>query len=83
MKISRKWTIIFFYPIAIFVITPYLPQLIQTASSRWSSAGVSRFVLVIEIAIALIISILAVGWRIQFLLEPRWGSFFGLHWASS
>jgi len=59
MKITRKWTVVFFYIVAIFVITPYLPQLIRTASSRWSSSGVSRFVLGTEIAIALFILAIA------------------------
>ncbi len=65
MKITRKWTVVFFYTVAIFVITPYLPQLISIASSRWASSSVSRFVLVVEIAIALLILVLAVGFLIQ------------------
>jgi len=65
MKISRKWTVVFFYTVAIFVVTPYLPQLISTASSRWANSSVSRFVLVVEIAIGLLILILAVGFLIQ------------------
>lgn len=65
MKITRKWTVVFFYTVAIFVITPYLPQLISIASSRWASSSVSRFVLVVEIGLALLISILAVRFLIQ------------------
>ena len=65
MKITRKWTVVFFYTVAIFVITPYLPQLISIASSRWASSSVSRFVLIVEIAIALLILVLAVGFLIQ------------------
>jgi len=65
MKITKKWTVVFFYTVAIFVITPYLPQLISIASSRWASSSVSRFVLGVEIAIALLISILAVRFLIQ------------------
>ncbi|MBA7690940.1 hypothetical protein ES703_99476 [subsurface metagenome] len=65
MKITRKWTVVFFYTVAIFIITPYLPQLIRFASSRWASSSVSRFVLAVEIALALLISILAVGFLIQ------------------
>jgi hypothetical protein len=65
MKITRKWTVVFFYTVGIFVVTPYLPQLIRVASSRWASSSVSRFVLVVEIAIALLILILAVGFLIQ------------------
>ena len=67
MKISRKWTIVFLYTVAMFVVTPYLPQLIQAATSRWSSSGVSRFVLGVEIAIALLILILA----LEFLIHRR------------
>jgi len=67
MKITRKWTVVFFYTVAIFVVTPYLPQLISIASSRWASSRVSRFVLIVEIAIALLISILAV----RFLLQKK------------
>ncbi len=65
MKITRKWTVVFFYTVAIFIVTPYLPQLISIASSRWAGSSVSRFVLVVEIALALLISILAVRFLIQ------------------
>ena len=65
MKISRKWALVFFYTVAIFVVTPYLPQLISTASSRWASSSVSRFVLVVEIIIAFLILILAFRFLIQ------------------
>jgi len=65
MKISRKWTVVFFYTVAIFVVTPYLPQLISSASSKWTSSSVSRFVLVVEVIIAFLILILAVGFLIQ------------------
>lgn len=67
MKISGEWAIVCVYTIGIFVVTPYLPRLIQTATSRWSSSGVSRFVLGVEIAIALLILILAV----KFLIHRR------------
>ena len=67
MKTSGKWTIVCVYTIGIFVVTPYLPQLIQAATSRWSSSGVSRFVLGVEIAIALLILILA----LEFLIHRR------------
>ena len=65
MKTSGRWIIICIYTIGLFVLTPYLPQLIQAASSRWSSSDVSRFVLVVEIAIAFLILILAFGFLIQ------------------
>jgi hypothetical protein len=47
--------------VGIFVVTPFLPQIIQAASSRWSGLRVSRFVLRVEIALALLILVFAVG----------------------
>ncbi|MBA7685818.1 hypothetical protein ES703_94246 [subsurface metagenome] len=67
MKVSRMWAVVFFYMVGIFVVTPYLPQLIRVASSQWSSSGVSRFVLGVEIIITLLILTLA----IVFLLFKR------------
>lgn len=60
MKISWKWIITCLYIIGIFAVTPFLPRLIQFASSIWSSSGVSRFVLVVEIIIALLILTLVI-----------------------
>lgn len=60
MKPPVKWAIVAAYTIGLFVATPYLPQVIKAATSRWSSSGVSRFVLGVEIAIALIVIALAV-----------------------
>ena len=59
MKTSGKWTIVCAYIISLFVVTPYLPNLIRAATSRWTTSGVSRFVLGVEIAIALLILISA------------------------
>jgi hypothetical protein len=61
MKISAKWVLVGVYTIGIFTATPFLPDLIRLASSRWSSKGVSRFVLSFEIAIALLFLVLAAG----------------------
>ncbi len=66
-KISKKWIIVSIYTAGIFAVAPFLPQLIKTASSRWSSSGVKYFVLGVEIAIALLILILA----IRFLIYRR------------
>jgi hypothetical protein len=60
MSYSIRWIIVGVYTICLFVVTPYLPKLIQAASSRWSNLGVSRFVLGVEIAIAFMLTILAV-----------------------
>jgi len=67
MRISGKWAVVFSYTVGIFVLTPYLPQLIQAASSRWSKSSVSRFVLGIEVAIALLI----LSFAIVFLISRR------------
>lgn len=61
MNIFGKWIFISLYVIIIFTVTPYLPQLIQAASSRWSRSSVSHFVLVVEIIIALLILALAIS----------------------
>lgn len=61
MKISTRWVVVSAYTVGIFAATPFLPDLIRIASSRWSSRGVSHFVLIIEISIALLFLILAVG----------------------
>jgi VanZ family protein len=61
MKISARWVVVGAYTIGIFAATPFLPDLIRLASSRWSSNGVSRFVLSVEVSIALLFLILAGG----------------------
>ena len=61
MNISWKWIFIGLYTVIIFIVTPYLPLLIQAASSRWSRSIVSNFVLVVEIVIALLILALAIS----------------------
>jgi glycopeptide antibiotics resistance protein len=65
MKTPGKWGLVCSYTAGIFIVTPYLPNLIRFASSRWSSSGVSRFVLRVEIVIAL----LALTFAILFLFH--------------
>ena len=65
MKVLWRWGFVIVYTIGIFVVTPYLPQLIRTASSKWSSFGVSRFVLWVEIGLAFVILGLAIVFIIQ------------------
>ena len=62
MKIHsrNKWIIVFVYIIGLFIVTPFLPQLIRFASSQWSRSSVSNFVLGIEVIIALLILSLAI-----------------------
>jgi len=59
VNISAKWLLVSLYIIGIFIATPFLPNLIQLASSQWSNRGIKTFVLSGEIIIALFI--LALG----------------------
>jgi len=61
MKISARRVFVGAYTIGIFAATPFLPDLIRLASSRWSSGGVSHFVLGVEVSIALLFLVLAAG----------------------
>jgi hypothetical protein len=67
MKRSRRLVFLCLYTASIFAITPYLPALIRTASSRWSSSRVSQIVLGLEIVIAFLILALAT----RFLILKR------------
>jgi len=64
MRISGKWIIVCLYTIGIFIVTPYLPNVIRFVSSWWSSAGASGFVLGMEIMLALLILALGIGFLI-------------------
>ena len=64
MKIPGKWIIACVYTIGIFIVTPFLPQLIRVASSQWSKSSVANFVLGVEIIIALLILGLAISFLI-------------------
>lgn len=55
MKVIRKWIFVFLYIVGIFSATPFLPKLIQIASSKWSSSGIKQFVLQFEIFLALLV----------------------------
>jgi hypothetical protein len=57
---SGKWALVILYIIGIFIFTPYLPALIQFASSRWSKTTVSHFVLGVEIFLALLVLIFVI-----------------------
>ena len=73
MKALWRWIFVIAYTIGIFVVTPYLPQLIRAASSKWSSFGVSRFVLWVEIGLAVLILGLAIVFIVQ---KKRKSAFF-------
>ena len=49
------------YVLLILVATPYLPSLIQCASSRWSGGSVNRFVLGVEVSMGILLLVLAGG----------------------
>jgi len=55
VKISARWVFVSIYVIGIFIATPFLPNLIQLASSQWSNRGTKTFVLSVEIITALFI----------------------------
>ena len=56
---SRRWLLIYGYVLLIWIATPFLPLLVQWASSIWPAASVKRFVLGIEISIGLLLIVLA------------------------
>ena len=55
-----SWIIFGSYSLGIIIATPYLPRLIRFANSRWSSASVSKFVLAVEILIAIVLLLLTI-----------------------
>lgn len=60
MKIAWKWVFALIYAIIIFIITPYLPNLIRDASSRWSIEELKQFVLIIEIIVVFFLLFLGI-----------------------
>ncbi len=73
MKVLWRWIVVIAYTIGIFIVTPYLPQLIRVASSKWSSSGVSRFVLGVEIGSAVLILSIAIVFIVR---KKRKSAFF-------
>jgi VanZ family protein len=59
--LSRRWLMVYGYVLFILVATPYLPSLIQWASSKWPGASVSGFVLGVEISMGILLILLAGG----------------------
>lgn len=70
MRILGKWLLVALYTIGIFAVTPFLPNLIRLASSRWQSASVSNFVLFVEILIAFLILIIGIRFLISKKKKP-------------
>jgi len=61
MGTFRRWLAVFIYTTGIFVVTPLLPDLIRAASSRWSSRGVSHFVLNVELFLAALVLVFSIS----------------------
>jgi hypothetical protein len=57
---TPRWWVFYGYLLTVLIATPYLPSLIQQASSTWSSGSISRFVLGVEIFLGVIMIALGV-----------------------
>lgn len=64
MKVIKRWIFVFLYIVGIFAVTPFLPKLIQIASSKWSSSGIKQFVLQFEIFLVLLVLAFGIGFFI-------------------
>jgi hypothetical protein len=56
---TPRWLVLYGYVLIVFIATPYLPLLIQQASSIWPSGSVSRFVFGVEIFIGVLLMVTA------------------------
>jgi len=52
---TPRWLAVYGYLLIVMIATPYLPLLIQWASSRWSAGSISGFVLGVEISIGVLL----------------------------
>jgi len=59
--LSRRWLFVYGYLVVLIIATPYLPLVIKLARKRWQAGSISNFVLVVEIAIAVLLLFLAVA----------------------
>ncbi len=57
---TPRWWVFYGYLLTVLIAVPYLPSLIQQASSTWSSGSISRFVLGVEIFLGVILIALGV-----------------------
>lgn len=57
--LTSRWLAVYGYLLIVLIATPYLPLLIQWASSRWSAGSVPRFVLGVEIFLGILLAISA------------------------
>ncbi len=56
---TPRWVAVYGYFLIVLIATPYLPLLIQWASSSWPAASISGFVLGVEISIGILLIVLA------------------------
>ena len=57
--LTPRWLAVYGYLLIVLTATPYLPLLIQWASSRWSAESISRFVLTVEVSLGVLLIISA------------------------
>ena len=53
--LTPRWLAVYGYLLIVLIATPYLPLLIQWASSRWSAGSISGFVLGVEISLGVLL----------------------------
>ncbi len=58
--LAPRWLVVYGYLLIVLIATPYLPLLIQWASTKWPAASISHFVLSVEISIGALL-IISVG----------------------
>lgn len=57
--LTPRWLAVYGYLLIVLIATPYLPLLIQWASSRWSAGSISGFVLDVEISLGVLLIVSA------------------------
>jgi len=57
--LTPRWLAVYGYLLIVLIATPYLPLLIQWASSRWSAESIPRFVLGVEVFLGVVLIISA------------------------
>ncbi len=59
---NLRWLAVYGYLLAVLIATPYLPQLIEWASSRWPETSIPGFVFGVEVStgVLLIISVVVI-----------------------
>ena len=60
-----SWILVIVYTLFLFIVTPFLSDLIRFVSKYWSSASVAHFVLVVEIMISILLLSMS-GWLFIF-----------------